>query len=415
MSAAGSTPPGPPASRSAVIPVLFVNSPEKPGADTFVHFMLMRSLDRTRFELHTACSPGTKDHPAPTLDVLSAIPDLQIRRSNFGPTLVGRSIPAKVIELLRGAPSLVADVVGLARYIRRHRIGILHSSDRPRDALACVLLGKLTGAKSLIHVHVKCSDWQSRPVRWAMTHADAVVGISRFVAQSIVDAGVRPGATHVVLNGIDPYAWDFRIDAAPVRREFDVPPGAPLVVCVARLFHWKGQADLVRAIALVRQTLPAVRLLIVGGDDRHASRESFSAELTRLAAELGLSDQVTLTGQRSDVAAFLAAADVFAMPSFEEPFGLVYLEAFAMKKPVVALDNGGTPEVVEHGRSGLLSAAGDVSGLAANLVRLLELPALRSEMGEHGRRQVETRFTMAQMTRKMEQLYVKLMGGERAA
>ena len=81
---------------------------------------------------------------------------------------------------------------------------------------------------------------------------------------------------------------------------------------------------------------------------------SYRRELSALAADLDLDDCVVFTGRRSDVARLMAAADVFAMPSLEEPFGLVYLEAMAMQLPVVALDSGGTPEVVEHGRSGLL-------------------------------------------------------------
>src|SRR5206468_5991867 len=104
----------------------------------------------------------------------------------------------------------------------------------------------------------------------------------------------------------------------------------------------------------------------------------------------------------------MAACDVFALPSFEEPFGLVYAEAMAMKRPVVALGNGGTPEVVEHGKSGLLSSPGDDEALANNIITLLRDPDLRARMGEYGRRQVETRFAPARMARDMEQVYGEL-------
>ena len=77
----------------------------------------------------------------------------------------------------------------------------------------------------------------------------------------------------------------------------------------------------------------------------------------------------------------MAAADVFAMPSHEEPFGLVFVEAMAMRRPVVALADSGTVEVVEHGRSGLLSTWGDVDQLAADLRTLLLDPALRAVDG----------------------------------
>jgi len=89
----------------------------------------------------------------------------------------------------------------------------------------------------------------------------------------------------------------------------------------------------------------------------------------------------------------MAACDVFCMPSSEEPFGLVFAEALAMKRPVVAIADGGTLEVVEHGQSGLLAAAGDVDALAAHLLTLLGDADMRARMGEYGREQVGLRFS----------------------
>jgi glycosyltransferase involved in cell wall biosynthesis len=134
-------------------------------------------------------------------------------------------------------------------------------------------------------------------------------------------------------------------------------------------------------------------------------RTSFTVELKALVAELGISDNVIFTGQRSDMPALMAASDVFALPSYEEPFGLVFLEAMAMKKPVVALDSGGAPEVVEHGKSGLLSRPGDLETLSKNLLTLLRSPALGSRMGEYGRQRVEARFTGNRMAEDTATVY----------
>jgi glycosyltransferase involved in cell wall biosynthesis len=387
--------------------VLFLSSPEQPGADTFIHALLMRDLDRSRFDVHVACSAGERGARTPAFDALSRIADLHLRPSNFGPSLAGRSRLDKAALLLGGVATM-ASFVGLAGYIRRHRITVLHSTDRPRDAVACVLLATLTGAKSVIHVHVKCEDWMKRSVRAAMKRVDALVGVSQFVARSLVESGYSAQKTHAVLNAIDLAAWDYRLDPAPVRRALKIPSDVPVVACAARLFRGKGQDALIRALALVRRDVPNARVLIIGADDRLAMQTSFTAELKSLVSELGLSDHVIFTGYRADMPALLAASDVFALPSFEEPFGLVYLEAMAMKKPVVALNNGGTPEVVEHGKSGLLSPSGDLAGLAANLLTLIRDPPLRQRMGEYGRRQVETRFTAERMARDTEQIYATL-------
>ena len=91
----------------------------------------------------------------------------------------------------------------------------------------------------------------------------------------------------------------------------------------------------------------------------------------------------------------MAAADVFAMASVEEPFGLVYLEAMATGLPVVALDSGGTPEVVEHRWSGLLTRPGDTEGMAGDMVHLIRCRDAGD--GEYGRRAVDERFTTERM------------------
>jgi glycosyltransferase involved in cell wall biosynthesis len=127
--------------------------------------------------------------------------------------------------------------------------------------------------------------------------------------------------------------------------------------------------------------------------------------MQELARELGLGEAVIFTGGRSDVREIMAACDVFSMPSDEEPFGLVYLEAMAMERPVVALDNGGTPEVVEHEQSGLLSAHQDIPAFAANLVALLRDPDRRARMGARGRERVLTRFSAQRMARDAGDAY----------
>jgi glycosyltransferase involved in cell wall biosynthesis len=389
--------------------VLFLNSPFQPGADTWVHNLLIRHLDRSRFAVEAAVTPGTDAEPSPSLQVLRNLPDLGLRPTNFGPSLTDTSALAKVRAAAELVPAAIS-LGGLVAHIRRRGIRIIHASDRPRDALACVLLAKASGARSVIHVHVKCDTWMSQPVRFAFRTADAVIAISRHVERSFDTFAIPPARRHTVLNSIEPRDWDPATDGAPVRAELGIPAEAPVIVCVARLFHWKGQDRLLRAFALVQREFPAARLLIVGEEDARAGRDraNFLFELKGLTEELGLGEQVVFTGRRKDVSRLLAASDVFAMPSHEEPFGLVYAEAMAMKRPVVALDNGGTPEVVEHGKSGLLSPPNDLQALAANLLTLLRDPALRARMGEYGRQQVELRFTPARMARDMAAVYDRL-------
>lgn len=386
--------------------ILFLNSPESFGADTWIHGLLLRHLDRGRFELHAACPPDTKSFAA-----LSAIEGVRVRPTRFGPSLTSG---AGRLEKIAEAARLLPAMAGLAAYIRKHDIRILHASDRPRDAVACAALARITGASALIHLHVKCDDWIGGAVRWAFRRADALVGISAFVSRSLTDRGYRAGRVHTVLNSIDPSQWDPDTDPAPVRRELGIAQDAPVISCISRLFHWKGHRELLRAFAKVRAALPEARLLLVGAEDVLAGTPHYTRELEQLAAELGLGQSVRFTGPRADVARMYAAGDVFALPSFEEPFGLVFAEAMAMRRPVVALDNGGTPEVVEHGRTGLLSPPADVDALAGNLLALLRDPERRARMGAAGRARVEALFAPARMAVDMSAVYERVLRGEPA-
>jgi glycosyltransferase involved in cell wall biosynthesis len=87
----------------------------------------------------------------------------------------------------------------------------------------------------------------------------------------------------------------------------------------------------------------------------------------------------------------------------------VFLEAMAMRRPVAAVNNGGTPEVVEHGRTGLLSPPWDVPALAANIATLLRDPALRAEMGARGRERVLEHFTAQRMAREVGAAYERIV------
>jgi glycosyltransferase involved in cell wall biosynthesis len=368
----------------------------------------MRNLPRTEFQLHAACQvPRSSVDAGRGFTALQAIDGLAIRPTDFGPTLFGRTKLGKLRAGVAGVLPAAASMLALARYIRRHRIQILHASDRPRDAVSCVALAAMTGTKSCIHIHVKFDTWMSRGQRWALGHADRVVGVSDFVVQSLIRGGYRAERLRSVLNAIEPTNWDSTLSPAPGRAALGVSPTTPLIVSVARIFSWKGHAHLLKALPAVKREFGDVKLAIIGADYPEGTGETQTLKV--LAAELGVSDNVLFTGERRDVAQLLAACDVFALPSFEEPFGLVYAEAMAMKRPVVGLTNGGTPEVVEHEMSGLLSEPNDVAGLARNLITLLRDPELRARMGEYGRRDVERRFNPSRLARDFAQVYQQLL------
>lgn len=397
---------------SEKIGVLFIQSQPGFGADAVIHASIMRHLERTHFDVHVACTAGGGNVPPQSLQILRQIPNLSVRATHMAPGLRGQT-PTKILRSLLGSANFPADFRDLRRYVKTNRIRLIHSGDHPRDCAYGVALSRLTPAKSIVHVHVKWAEHYSAVAKWAVQHSDAVFGISNYVSQTVVGMGRPVSDVHTVLNGIELGRWNPELDGGATRSELGIPSNAPLIASVSRLFSWKGQRELLHAFALAKAELPELRLLIVGADEPMAhAGGSFTEELKQLAQSLGVLEHVVFTGQRSDIPQIMAACDVFTLPSFEEPFGLVFLEAMAMRRPIVALDNGGTPEVVEHGKSGLLSPPRDIPGLAGNIVTLLRNPELRSQMGEYGRRRVVEYFNAERMAGDAASAYRRILAGD---
>jgi phosphatidyl-myo-inositol dimannoside synthase len=165
------------------------------------------------------------------------------------------------------------------------------------------------------------------------------------------------------------------------------------LLCVARQAsteRYKGFEQTLQALALLSKLHPGVHLNLVGqGDDQE--------RLKNVAAELGISSQVTFWGPLSDedLAAAYESCDVFVMPSKKEGFGIVFLEAMRRGKPCIGGNHGGTPDVIEHGRSGFLVSYGDAATLANQIRMLVEDIKKRQSMGKRASELVSSKFSLS--------------------
>jgi glycosyltransferase involved in cell wall biosynthesis len=206
----------------------------------------------------------------------------------------------------------------------------------------------------------------------------------------------------VIANGVDtdlfrPASSVGTPTVGRLRARFEIGQ-APVVGHVARLAPVKNQPLLVDAFAVVRERVPDARLIIVGEGDERPAIEA------RVAAR-GLGDVVHLAGEARDVPALLREFDVFALPSKAEGTSMSVLEAMASGVPVVASAVGGTPDVVAHGRCGVLVAPNDTAALAAALAELLDAPERRRELAFAARARVEELYSEPQVARRYEALY----------
>jgi glycosyltransferase involved in cell wall biosynthesis len=152
--------------------------------------------------------------------------------------------------------------------------------------------------------------------------------------------------------------------------------------------------------------LPRVHFLIVGSD---LSQPGYRLDLERFAADLNLSTSVHFLGERSDVFDILSESDLFVLPSLSEGLSNVLLEAMVANLPVVATDIGGNPEVVQHGKTGLLIPPKDVDELTAAIMQILQSPDMACRFGHAGRTRVVTEFSLENMVRQTQDLYLSLL------
>jgi glycosyltransferase involved in cell wall biosynthesis len=209
--------------------------------------------------------------------------------------------------------------------------------------------------------------------------ADAVLTTSEYCRSAIRrHYDIAPSQVRLVPEGIDLARWRALAAREPHQRD-----GAT-ILCVARQYPRKHVADLLRALPAVRRAVPRARAVIAGDGPEHA-------RLRALAAELGLNDAVIFTGALADdqLELLYRQADIFCLPSVQEGFGIVFLEAMACGLPVVATLAAAIPEVVPDRRAGLLVPPSDLAALAHALIELLSRPSQRTDYGRFGREYVE--------------------------
>jgi len=185
----------------------------------------------------------------------------------------------------------------------------------------------------------------------------------------------------------------------PVRTQLGVKRDELLVCWVGRLVPIKDCATFVRACAEVARSQSRVRFIIAGDGEL---RSQLEAQADRLRVP------VQFLGSRSDVPDLMAASDLFVLSSTNEGFGRVLVEAMASGLPIVATKVGGVPEVVEHGRSGLVVPPGDSSAMADAMRRLLSDDTLRAAFRQRGLERVPE-FTIERTMEDLGRLYGELL------
>lgn len=225
--------------------------------------------------------------------------------------------------------------------------------------------------------------------------AEAVVCVGESIKKCLLQYGVDENNLHVIHNGMD--MSKVYEGTNPLADGYQ---DKFLIVGVGNLKNTKGFDLFIKAMGQLKPLYPNLHGVIVGGGPERR-------KLQKLIDEMGLAGMVELIGPRppAEAMAYVDVCDVFCLPSWSEGFGIVYLEAMAHAKPVIAVEDQGIAKIIREHKTGILVPPHDAAAVAEAIKILINEPDTREQMARRGKALIHERFSLEHCASKMIQLY----------
>jgi phosphatidylinositol alpha-1,6-mannosyltransferase len=289
-----------------------------------------------------------------------------------------------------------------------HRFTAIHAGRALPEGITAWLVARLTLHPVVIYAHgEELTTWghggKYKAMRFALRHADRVIANSEFTRDALIKMNVDPASITLIYPGVDVTRFRPGLACADLRQSVGAADSGKLILSVGRLSRRKGFDQVIQALpALIQAGLDIQYVLIGIGEDYDY--------LFDLARKHGVAERVHLLGHVSadDLPRWYNACDVFAMPNREingdtEGFGMVFIEAAACAKTVVAGTAGGTGAAVVDGVTGLRVDSNEAAMVTSALRYLLDDPLLVLRMGEAGLVRAQAEFAWERVADKMRQ------------
>lgn len=291
-----------------------------------------------------------------------------------------------------------ASIYKVFKYIKEQKFDIVHSHLIHASLISrflCFLFPKT------IHIttrHYASESKHKRLVnlleRKTQKYSKKVICVSDFVQRWVIKYGLPERKTYVIYNGV-------LLDKF---KPSNVAPKPFTIGFVGRFVKQKGIEVLIDSIKIVKKRIPEINLELIGYGE-------LEPKLKQMVKKLNLEENIEFLGQieAHKVPSYIDRWNFFVGPSRWEAFGIVFIEAMAMKKAVVASRVEAIPDVVTEGETGLLFEKENSKELAEKICYLLENSDICKKMGEAGRKKVEELFDISYLTKKLEDLYISLL------
>lgn len=326
-------------------------------------------------------------------------------------TKLGVEVYANRFPRVRRGLGVFGSINKFIHIIKEKDIRLIHSNSI-RTHIYGVILAKLSNIPVIWHQRNLISGEIIDPDRLLSFLPDKIICNSFAVARRFVKKGNLPDKVKVVYNGVDVQKFNPQVNPDKIRQEFGIKADEDVVGIVSRFHPIKGYEDFFHAAKILLRDTPDaaknLRFLVAGGavfeEDKYMEKY-----LKDMVINLGLEKKIIFTGLRQDMPEIYAAMDIFVFTSHHEACARVILEAMACAKPIVAVNAGGTPEIVEDGTSGFLVEAGTPNSIAERIAFLLNNKAIAKKMGEEARRRAEEKFNIKKNAEEIQKIYLQLI------
>jgi glycosyltransferase involved in cell wall biosynthesis len=309
----------------------------------------------------------------------------------------------------------LGQAANIDRFLAEGRVDLVHVHHAEYRQFLCQqvvgtsapLVATVHSASVLIRPH---PSWLVAMTIANYRRAKGLIAVSHFVRDKLVEHGADPSRMVVIPNGVDVKRFRPGLQTE-ARTALGLEPSGFVVLYTGGLVQHKGVDLLLQAFSDGLAHLKDARLVFVGTGPKRPVLE-------RMAAELGIAEQVILAGYRSadELPVWYAASDVFALPSQSEGLSMSVLEAMSCGRPVITTRPGlGSHDAVRDGKTGILVRYGDVHQLSSTLSKLESSLVLRHELGDAARHLVEQEFDWHVISRKTVEMYERLLSESTAS
>lgn len=311
---------------------------------------------------------------------------------DFGRDFFGSSHPRRrdyVSKALVMLPRLLA-------IVRKNNIELLYTSQQKWDIVLTRLISQILRIPYVVHLNYPVSKLLGDTVIRIVKSSPNILSCSQFVRQTALAHGVNKNRVTVIPNISNIVAFSTAQSSDVFYNEWGIKRDTIKIVCAGRIDPTKGQVELLESFDRLRILHDNVHLIFCGSS--LFSEPDYVTCLENRVAELDLQKKVTFAGFRRDLPAIFASADIFALTTRDEAFGLVFVEAMAAGLPIVAYRSGATPEIIQDGITGLLVPEHKSTGILEALRQLIEDPTMRLNMGIKARQIALQKFNTFKLT-----------------